>query len=160
MIEYRKMSLFDAPDESIIIHAVNAQGVWGSGIAKEFKDRYPEVYNIYKGWCLDPNSVKLGKSEYAGYTYNNPAIGWICTSENYGSKKDSKTQILVNTTLALNDLLFRISWDTIYSNKFNSGLFGVPWEETEVVLKEVLKHHPSVTWIICDPNMDSDDSSR
>jgi hypothetical protein len=34
MIKYHKMSLFDVPTGSVLVHAVNNQGVWGSGIAK------------------------------------------------------------------------------------------------------------------------------
>ena len=51
MIQYKKMSLFDAPENSIITHACNAQGVWGSGIAKEFKKRYSNAFEVYYEHC-------------------------------------------------------------------------------------------------------------
>jgi len=36
----------------------------------------------------------------------------------------------------------------IYSNKFNSGLFGVPWEYTEEVINELLDRYKRVEWVV------------
>ena len=47
MIQYKRMSLFDAPTESAIFHSCNALGIWGAGIAKEFKERFPNTYKQY-----------------------------------------------------------------------------------------------------------------
>lgn len=35
----------------ILVNAVNARGVMGAGLAKQFADRYPEMYNAYKRLC-------------------------------------------------------------------------------------------------------------
>ena len=47
MLKYKKMSLFDAPPGSILMHGCNAQGVWGRGIAAEFKRRFSASYAQY-----------------------------------------------------------------------------------------------------------------
>lgn len=39
-------NVFDS-DADIICHQVNCQGVMGSGVAKEVRERYPEVYYAY-----------------------------------------------------------------------------------------------------------------
>lgn len=165
-IEYKKMSLFDAPKYSIITHACNAQGIWGSGIAKEFKHRYSYSYEEYKKHC-ESKDIKTGSSGLAkslsSLVNETHTISWIITSENYGDKVDSECAILANTALAVKDLCENIiNWHKIstfnfkpdkkidiYSNKFNSGLFKVPWKKTEIVLQEVLKHYPSINWIVC-----------
>lgn len=154
MVKHLKQSLFDAPEDSIIIHACNAQGVWGSGIAKEFKTRYPESFEWYSDHCKSPKALGEGRLSYL--TEEPHKVGWIITSYNYGNKKDSKVSILGNTALALNDLCNSIYLKMsgyniieVYSNKFNSGLFGVPWEESEEVLNQVLKRYPKINWIIC-----------
>jgi O-acetyl-ADP-ribose deacetylase (regulator of RNase III) len=36
--------------ETLIAHGCNSMGVMGSGIAKQIKLRYPEVYERYKSW--------------------------------------------------------------------------------------------------------------
>lgn len=43
-------NVFDS-DADIICHQVNCQGVMGSGVAKEVRERYPEVYAQYKYLC-------------------------------------------------------------------------------------------------------------
>ncbi len=151
------MSLFEAPKGAVIVHAVNNQGVWGSGIAKDFKELYPRAYQDYKDWVAE--GAKLGKGDSSLYFKDEPhRVGWICTSDNYGSKKDHPEEIKVNTTLALMDFCAKMvaaypkpNWDIIdiYSNKFNSGLFAVPWEESEIVLATVLKRFKRINWIVC-----------
>lgn len=39
-------NVFDS-DAKIICHQVNCQGVMGSGVAKEVRERYPKVYEQY-----------------------------------------------------------------------------------------------------------------
>jgi hypothetical protein len=85
------------------------------------------------------------------FIYNDDhIIANLFTSENYGVNKNDIDTILVNTTLALDDFFNTIpSGYKIYSNKFNSGLLGVPWEKTEVILKVMCKKY-NVTWNVCE----------
>lgn len=152
------MSLFDAPEGSILVHACNSQGVWGSGIAKEFKKRFPEDFEYYKFLVESYNSM-LGTmcSESAYSTSHKYAVGWIVTSHDYGPKKDPPEVIKIHTAIALDQFCERLlhpksPGKIVYSNKFNSGLFAVPWEETELILKTVLKRYPEIKWIVCVPD--------
>jgi O-acetyl-ADP-ribose deacetylase (regulator of RNase III) len=43
-------NVFDS-DADIICHQVNCQGVMGSGVAKEVRERYPAVYEQYRDLC-------------------------------------------------------------------------------------------------------------
>lgn len=155
-LEYKNISLFDAPEGSVLVHACNGQGVWGSGIAAEFKKRFPKAFEKYKGSCGIGSQFKVGtgKRLYKDVTETH-IVGILITSDNYGAKKDSVEQIKINTTLALDRFCdsFYGSSETIYSNKFNSGLFAVPWEDTELILKTVLKHYSNLTWVVCDPQL-------
>jgi ADP-ribose 1''-phosphate phosphatase len=144
------MSLFDAPKESIIVHACNSQGVWGSGIAKPFKENYPVSFEFYNDFCQKWNDRR------------GTACGMAVTSHNYGNLKDSVDLIKINTTLALTDLCKKIYLAhpkednpsiEVYSNKFNSGLFGVPWEDSGLILNTVLKDFKRINWIVCDPDL-------
>lgn len=167
MIQYKKMSLFEAPEASIIIHACNSQGVWGRGIAAEFKKLYPHSYLDYKKFCERYNEEResaCGLGSLSQFHIEEKCwVGWIVTSHNYGSKVDPVEQIKINTTLALDDLCKKLTFAhpksdfdeySVYSNKFNSGLFNVPWEESELILKTVLKNYKRINWIICDPDME------
>ena len=74
----------------VIIHQVNCQGVMGSGVAKQVKDRYPVVYEMYKAKC----------NEYKTFADmdSNPLLGFaqICYKENYPATDVQDKQAIVN----------------------------------------------------------------
>lgn len=143
-IIYKKGSLFDAPKGSVLVHACNAQGMWGSGIAKQFAERFPQSYDEYKVICTLPD-FEVGQA-FVLNIENEYRIGCLITSSNYGQLCDPKEIILKSTRTALLDILgatnklscFIVEGQDIHSCKFNAGLFGVPWEETEKMLLDVM----------------------
>lgn len=58
MIKHVKGDIFES-DADIIIHQVNCQGVMGSGVAKQVKDKYPHVYSFYRRMCESRTSQEL-----------------------------------------------------------------------------------------------------
>jgi O-acetyl-ADP-ribose deacetylase (regulator of RNase III) len=47
-VEYIKGDLLDFPAGcNVIAHSCNAQGVMGSGLAKQIRERYPVVFDVY-----------------------------------------------------------------------------------------------------------------
>jgi ADP-ribose 1''-phosphate phosphatase len=150
---YKLGGLFDAPKETILVHACNTYGVWGSGIARVFKEKYPASFKEYHTFC------KTQPGRVAGMSYlTNEGVGCLMTSTGYADTLDEEAAILGNTLMALEDL-FRayIPEDRpveIASNRFNAGLFNVPWERTEKILKAELLSHPNVTWTVYIPEED------
>ena len=141
---YKKGNLFEmAPNHAMIAHACNAKGVWGSGIAVEFKRLYPEAFLEYNKWCK--SRVEVGKTLVAQAKKHE--IVCMITSEDYGPNKDSKDVILVNTVLALEDFCDCYNPIAVYSNMFNSGKFAVPWEETERILKVFVDRY-KIDWTV------------
>lgn len=57
-------NVFDS-DANIICHQVNCQGVMGSGVAKEVRERYPNVYEEYRILCgfFKDHSKLLGTAQ-------------------------------------------------------------------------------------------------
>lgn len=160
-LTYKKMSLFDAPKESVLVHGCNAQGVWGSGIAVPFKTNHPKAFKEYSEFCasalrINPKYGAVGRALLTSED-NGHRVGCLITSVNYGSKKDSTGAITMQTILALKDLLgylntYQLVTEPIYSNKFNSGLFNVPWQTTENILKYFTQRY-DINWVVCDPNL-------
>lgn len=150
-IVYHKGSLFDAPPNSILVHAGNCRGMWNSGIAKEFKERFPDAfadYNHFCEWSL-PNPgtyIIYPNSDFGGYD-----IMTLLTSHDSNEDVDSTDKILEATEKALTlwsshrkfryseaeHLRYAIPIDHVYSNKFNSGGFKVPWEKTAEVIERI-----------------------
>lgn len=135
--------LFEAPDRAVLIHACNCLGRWGSGIAREFKTRYPRAYAAYKAHCkkhspsdLVGTALLLPQSELSGPKHR---VGCVFTSKGFGTNKDAVSDILRATRTAMAELLDAICKDgdimEIRICKINSGAFGVPWERTKRVLE-------------------------
>ena len=51
-IIYKTGNLLDAQTD-VIAHQVNCQGVMGSGIAKQIREKWPRVYDNYVSYCYD-----------------------------------------------------------------------------------------------------------
>jgi len=151
VIEIKKMDLFDAPKEAMLVHACNCLGVWGSGIARVFRDRYPEAASQYRAICERDGKTLLG----TGLVVHDSdrRIGCLFTSYAFGSDVDSVNEIISSTKTAVLDIFEMarmLGVSDVYSNKFNSGLFGVPWYKTEEVLLEISQNYPDISWTVCD----------
>jgi hypothetical protein len=157
MITYEKKSLFDIEGNAILVHATNCCGVMGSGIAKEFHQRFPSAVRLYSENCKRLGKKLVGTAVIYPTNGADKVMGCLFTSIGYGKYVDSQDKILVSTQKALVSFFEFLEKSEIlkehkiYSNKFNSGLFNVPWSQTEMLIKAELLKHPGVTWTICDP---------
>lgn len=59
MITYVDSNLFESPAK-VLVNTVNTVGVMGRGIAKTFKEIYPEMFKQYQSFCKD-GSLTVGK---------------------------------------------------------------------------------------------------
>lgn len=76
MIKHIKCDIFKSGAD-IICHQVNCQGVMGSGIAKQVREKYPEVFTYYKKLC-DEYRTKFGSHALLGGMQIVPIrSGWI-----------------------------------------------------------------------------------
>ena len=59
LIRFVKGDLFDSSRQTLV-NTVNCRGVMGAGIAKQFKERFPEMFNDYAARCKR-GEVQLGR---------------------------------------------------------------------------------------------------
>lgn len=59
MILYVKQNIFESPAQ-VLVNAVNTVAVMGKGIAKQYKQLYPEMYKQYRYFC-ERNMLDIGK---------------------------------------------------------------------------------------------------
>jgi len=154
-IVYKKGNLFDVKDPiAILLHACNCKGVWGSGIAVEFKRRFPAAYKDYQRRCAVRGKKLLGVASLV-FVLNPPQrVACLFTSNNYGPHKDPEKKILKNTDKAIENLFaFLKDGAEIHSPKINSGKFSVPWEKTAEIIENHLNRR-DIKWTVWefDPN--------
>jgi ADP-ribose 1''-phosphate phosphatase len=157
VIIYNPANVFDLikdADEPYIVHSCNCQGVWGSGIAKEMKARYPRAFQAYNADCTRNTSQELLGTARTYYD-NGVNVVALFTSDNYGHAKDSPAEIILNTSLAINHFLVNeIVYGSeniplnVFSPRINAGLFEVPWQQSERVINKSKSLFPTVTWTV------------
>lgn len=137
----------------LIAHQVNCKGVMGSGLAKQIRDRYPSVYNIYreyiKAYYEDYGKIPLGSYQvaYAEDTENGERnIVNIFGQNEYGLDKCYTDYDAVRRAFKSLDKEFigtdRYEGDQIpiaIPYGFGCGLGGGNWEKMKEVLKEIEK---------------------
>ncbi|PSK46064.1 hypothetical protein B9Z65_5032 [Elsinoe australis] len=143
--------LFSAPPNTVLVHACNCKGVWGNGIAKAFRIRYPGAYKICGAHCNRSQKAELPGTALLIEPQTNDKdkhfVGNLFTSKSYGRTKDSPDIILKNTDAAMRDLLGQIAAyndgkeanriERIWMCKINSGLFNVPWKHSKALLSDL-----------------------
>jgi O-acetyl-ADP-ribose deacetylase (regulator of RNase III) len=73
-------------DAQTLVNTINCVGVMGKGLALEFKNRYPEMFNKYKSYCdkgiFKPGVLWIYKAEDGKWILNFPTkIDWKNPSE-------------------------------------------------------------------------------
>ncbi|MBD3355306.1 phosphatase [Candidatus Woesearchaeota archaeon] len=129
MIEYIKGDLFDAETDALA-HGCNTIGKMNAGIAKEFKKRFPEMYEDYKARCR--KGLFLPGKGYIFKNYKKPHI------INLGTQCDEGASIYyVEKSLGwLYDSYKEIGLKDVAIPKIASGLGGLEWPDVEKVLKD------------------------
>ena len=147
-IVYKKGNLFKAAvPGAILVHACNASGAWGAGIALQFKNKYPKAYEQYKVWCDKGPDELVGS--YLKLKDDDITIGCLFTSAGYGDLKDSEEIIVKQTFTAIKNFLHSLPYKAVVNSpKINSGLFKIPWATTEKIIKHCLLGRPDVTWVV------------
>lgn len=152
-IIYKKGNLFTT-DADIIIHGCNCQGVMGSGVAKQIKEKYPEAYAEYKRQekrC----GLKVGDiSKFVNSTDGKIIINAM-TQYNYG--RDNQIYADYNGIRSClrkisNEINFRKTIFNILENptlampKIGCGLGGGDWNIVSKIIEEELVDFEVEIW--------------
>lgn len=84
MVRHIKGDIFQS-NADIIIHQVNCQGVMGSGVAKQVRERYPVVYEAYRALCsnCEPKKRLLGIAQSVVVNDKTTVVN-VFSQENFG----------------------------------------------------------------------------
>jgi len=138
-------------EEGVIIQGCNAQGVMGSGVAKQIKAKYPGAYLAYrKEW--QTRKLKVGDTIW--YEVN-PKLFIInaITQEFYGRGEGVKYASVEGIETALRET-FKLIEGTglqkrIYIPKLGCGLGGLDWDDEvlPVVRKVIGEFDDYMVWV-------------
>ncbi|SGZ51632.1 CIC11C00000002493 [Sungouiella intermedia] len=144
MLQYIKGDLFShtSSKKVILAHACNPFGLWGGGIAAQFRKRYPSAYKLYADHCHQHGNTLLGKCLVVPADAQSKVYIACLFTSNF---ENSPSQIVEYTKQSMADLTEQLKTmenvethngkTTINMPMINSGIFNVPWKDTEAVLQ-------------------------
>ena len=148
MIKYTKGDIFEAETEAII-NTVNTVGVMGKGIALQFKQKFPQNFDIYKKAC-EKNELKVGKllitesnSLFFKYIINFP------TKKHW--RNPSKYEYIEEGLINLIENIKKLNIKSIAIPPLGAGNGKLEWEKVKKILEKHIIQLPKVEFIIYEP---------
>ena len=132
MIKIVEGNLLEAK-EKYICHQVNCQGVMGSGVALQIKNKYPQAYEDYKTLCDEADSYFLGYAQYVRIESDNKWIINLFGQDKYGYGKRQTNYIAL--TKAIIDVLDYVYSDIAIPYKMGCDRGGADWNKLYSILE-------------------------
>lgn len=127
--------------EGAFVHGCNAQGIMGSGIAKQFKTLYPRSFENYKRVIRDCEMINISPMGMLGVD-NADGKMIICaiTQEFYG--KDGSRYVsydaIADAMQKINGFLREFDVKDIAMPRIGAGLGGGNWNIISSIIEECL----------------------
>lgn len=80
-------------DADAILHQVNCQGVMGSGVAKQVREKFPTVFKYYKARC---DEDKRFKEQSGSVKSSLLGLAQVCYKEDYPVDDVKDKQVIIN----------------------------------------------------------------
>jgi O-acetyl-ADP-ribose deacetylase (regulator of RNase III) len=149
LIQLCQGSIFAAQTE-VYVNPVNCVGISGAGLAKTFKEHFPENYKRYHSWCLSglmhPGEVCI---------YFNPGMGYPRFIFNFPTKlhwKDPSRLDYIES--GMHDLMAKVQILRIGSiavPAMGCGLGQLSWDEVQPILRKYFKQNSSLKVLLYPP---------
>ncbi len=127
-------------------HGCNCQGSMGAGIAKGFKERYPDMFEVYRAMCqAEPRQFNLGDS-FLWKAEDKPWVFNLGTQERYWRARASYEAIetaLSKMKQQANDN----NLQTIAIPRIGTGYGGLSWKRLKVIIERVFADWPGVLYV-------------
>lgn len=142
MINYVKGNLLDSGCD-YICHQVNCQGVMGSGIAKQIRERFPDVYKYYKDrynkWYYGSNEKLLGTIDVVYCRDQNMMVVNMYSQNEcgYDGKRYTSYDAFSDALHAIKHTV-REGYTIGFPKYIGCGLGGGNWKIVSTMIEEIL----------------------
>lgn len=136
-------NIFNLEDIQNYAHGCNCAGAMGKGIALQFKEKFPKMYNEYKRLCKE-KLFSLG--DVYTYDYGNGTIFNLGTQTTWKTKADInavENSLIKMLSYAHQNNIFKIALP-----KIGAGLGGLDWNDVKSVINKVVKDYPKINLFV------------
>lgn len=136
--------------KSIICHQVNCLGIMGGGVAKQIKDKYPNVFTEYKKLCESVSYkdcetkllgtcqiIKCSDTNYVANLFGQREIGYNAIHTRYDAFTEAVRNLMISVT-AMNSEYSGLSIVMPYG--IACGLGGGNWNIVYQILSDAAKY--------------------
>lgn len=141
MIKIIEGNLLDAT-EDIIGHQVNCKGVMGSGVAKQLKDKYSNLFYEYKGYLSLDKSSTLGSCQFVRADKSNKIIANLFGQDDYGrGRQYTDINALTKALIELMEYANNRNLSVALPYKIGSDRGGADWNEVYKIICNVFMEY-------------------
>ena len=120
-------------DAQVIVNPVNLKGVMGAGLAKVFKEKYPDMFNYYRTSCLN------GKFKEGDLQLYKTADKWILNFPTKRDWRDPSDITLIEKGLQRFVAIYKEDGITsVAFPKLGCGLGGLEWSDVGPLMHKYL----------------------
>lgn len=143
MIEIKNGNLFDAK-EGLICHQVNCKGNMGRGVAKTFKEKYPDVFEHYLYLCHNYTATSL----LGNCLFHDNTVCMFAQDDWRGHGCNTNYTAFRNCCKAIIHHLQQTNSATIVNMPYGigAGLGGGDWLIIYSILEEEFEGHDLILW--------------
>ena len=135
-------NLLEAP-ERIIVHQTNCMGVMGSGIAKQIKAKYPEVFAGYFKYCKESLATDILGTALICEANDGKLIANVFGQIKYGTDKQyTEYDALQKALEEVRDFAKERELSVALPYKLGCGRAGGDWNKVFDIITEVFADVP------------------
>ena len=146
-VEYVSGDIFtNRNNAEALAHGCNCKGAMGAGIAKGFRERYPEMYEVYRRRCkAEPRDFNLGDS-FLWKDNDKPDVFNLGTQEHYWRCRASYDAI----EKALEKMKNQANQEGIKSvamPRIGAGYGGLSWKKVRLIVERIFNDWPGTLYV-------------
>jgi len=142
MIIQKRGNIFNS-ETGVVAHGVNIHGVMGAGIAKEVRQRHPDVYEIYKDHCRRGN-LKTGML-LPVFSEADESPRWIFNISSQDAPGRHASYVWLEEGVRKSyEFLERQGLRGIAFPRIGAGIGGLEWERVEQIIVRYANEHPEI----------------
>lgn len=129
-------NIFDCK-EDIIVHQVNCQGVMGSGLAKQIKEKYPEVFNGYYHYCKTQELKDIFGTALICEASDGKYVANLFGQDKYGQGLQTDYDMFKKALQEIHDFAKEQNLSVALPYKIGCGLAGGDWNTVFDIITEI-----------------------